>query len=114
MAQLGKYSLAVAIASGESLSAAIDLDEGRLALIQMPASWTTANLTFQGSVDGSNFFDLYDDEGNEVTVTAAASRTIRLPLADWLALRHVKIRSGTTGTPVNQGGARELVAGLVA
>lgn len=79
----------------------------------MPASWTTANLTFQVSEDGTTFYDLYNDAGTEYTVTAAANRVLRLTLADWLAVRYMKIRSGTTGSAVNQAAARTLKLGMV-
>jgi hypothetical protein len=62
-------------------------------------------------MDGTNYFDIYDDGGTEVTVTATTSRvmSMRGNLADVLApWRWIKIRSGTTGVPVNQGAARTL------
>lgn len=97
------------IANGASLSAAVHLHANRLFAIQMPASWTAANLTFQGSFDGTTYADLYDDTGTEVTVTAAASRFILLSTpAMFFGLQRIKVRSGTTGSPVNQGGAREV------
>lgn len=100
------------IASAASLSGEVDLAGYRNFAIQMPATWTAANLTFQvATASGGTFQDLYDDFGNEVTVTAAASRGIALDgmagaLAAW---RYLKIRSGTTGTPVNQAAERSLV-----
>lgn len=97
------------IANGASLSGTVDLGTNRLFAIVMPASWTTANLTFQVSADGTNFFDLYDDAGTEVAFTAAASRVIQNSNPGrWLGFRYLKVRSGTSGTPVNQGGARSL------
>ncbi len=99
--------ISVTIASGASLSAATDLGPYRVFAIVMPASWTTANLTFQGSSDGINFFDLYDDTGTEVSVTATASKYIILTSpVKLLGLRWLKVRSGTTGTPVNQAADR--------
>lgn len=97
-----------AIASGQSLSAAVVVNGDALVEIQMPATWTTANLTFQTSPDGTTFQDLYDEEGTEVTVTAAASRNIKLNGAEWANIEWLKVRSGTTGTAVNQGGARTI------
>ena len=97
------------IASGQSLTASIDLKDQPILAIQMPASWTTANLTFQGSNDGTNFFDVYNLEGDEYRVVAAASRYIVLSPFEFQWARYIKIRSGTTGTPVNQGADRTLV-----
>ena len=101
--------LTATIASGASLSDEVRVPGGKaVVVIQMPASWTTANLTFQVSLDGANYYNLYDDLGGEVTVNAAASRIIRLVPADWWAAPFLKIRSGTSGTPVNQAGDRSI------
>lgn len=110
------FSTTVTIASSASLSDAVNFVDGSLfyqerpALcgIIMPGTWTTADLTFQASEDGSTFNDLYDELGAEVTVTAAASRYIRLSPADWARIRHLKVRSGTSGSAVAQGGDRTI------
>jgi hypothetical protein len=100
----------VTIASGQSLSPAFDAGAGRLAALVMPAAWTAAAITFQGSADGSTYADLYDDQGNEATVQAAASRAIALDVLAPLvgAFRYLKVRSGTGGAPVNQAAARAI------
>jgi hypothetical protein len=96
------------IANGESLSSAVDLQDGRAARIDMPSAWTAADLTFQVSPDGNTYTDLYEADGTEYTVTAAASRSIILPIADFLGIRYLKVRSGTSAAAVNQGAARNL------
>lgn len=110
---LGQTSLAsVTIAAGASLSGAIDLATMRLSGIVVPAAWTTANLTFQASADGATFNDLYDALGGEYTVQVGGpARHLQLPLADFLGLRWLKLRSGTAAAAVNQAGGRTL--GLV-
>jgi hypothetical protein len=101
----------VTITNGTSLSAEVDLEGMRLVAILMPAAWTAANLTFQGAdVTGGAYADAYDDAGAEVSVTAAASRFISLDTrAVKIAGRFIKVRSGTTGVPVNQAADRTLV-----
>ncbi len=97
------------IASGASLSDAVDLGQARLWAIQMPAAWTAAVLTFQASLDGVNYFNLFDNTNVEVTWTVAASQfQYELFPAKWLAIRWLKIRSGTSGAAVNQGADRVL------
>lgn len=108
MAQLVRHVVAATIANGQSLSAELELGEGRLAAIQMPADWTTAGITFQVAAAGGSFANLYDAEGTEYAVTVGASRMVLLPIADFLGFARVKIRSGTAGSPVNQAAAREL------
>jgi hypothetical protein len=108
-------SVTVNIPNGAAgLSAGTDLGLYRAARIAMPATWTAANLTFQASYDNATWNDLYDSYGVEYTVTAAASRSIILPIADFLGIRYIKIRSGTAATPVNQGAGRDLIVQLVA
>lgn len=105
-------SIPVAIAAGATgLSGVVNISGMSLLAIKMPASWVAANITFMAceSKDGT-FYDLYDDAGSEVTVTAAQQRTIScdsvaLKLAP---LQFIKVRSGTTATPVNQTGAPTL------
>ena len=102
-----RYTTAT-IANGEALSDAIAVGRGAVVLgVVMPASWTTANLTFQATVDGTNFFNLYDN-ATEYTVTAAASRVIMINSDITDSLQQIKVRSGTSGTPVNQGAERLL------
>lgn len=118
MAAIGNLTTKTAtIAINASLSGEVDLEGFTLVSIIMPAAWTAANLTFQASdVTGGTFQDVYDDQGVEVTVQAAASRSIGIDLlAGALAgFRFIKIRSGTTGTPVNQAAARTLTLAVKA
>ncbi|HWJ72606.1 MAG TPA: hypothetical protein VNX29_05495 [Kaistia sp.] len=101
-------TVAATIASGGSLSGAVDLGTGRLVGLIMPASWTTASISFQASADGANFYDLYDDsiERAIASGSAIASRFIALSLSDWLGVRAIKVRSGSTSAAVNQGASR--------
>lgn len=101
-------SKAATIASGASLSGAINPGPCAAFALQMPATWTAANLTFQASFDGVTFGDLYDEAGTEIVVTASASRFIILEPARWLGVRYFKIRSGTSAAPVSQGAARTI------
>lgn len=102
------------ITNGTSLSTGIDLGTARLSRIVIPAAWTAANITFQASADGVTYADLYDASGTEYTITVGgASRSIIVPLADFVGIRYVKVRSGTTGSPVNQGADRALTLVLV-
>lgn len=94
--------------SSNTLTQAIETDGFFPARIIMPATWTAANLTFQTSADKSSYSDLYDEYGVEKTVVAAAGRAIALNPADWVGVQAMKIRSGTSGTPVSQASARTI------
>lgn len=99
------------IASGQSLSGVVDLGEIPLVAIQMPAGWDAANITFQASYDGTNFFNLVDGSGNEVTVTnPVANRYIMIrAFYDFFGVRFFKVRSGTSAVPVNQTAQRQII-----
>lgn len=107
MEQTPTKAIVAVIANGASLSGAVELD-GLLVGIQMPTAWTAAGITFQASADGTNFFDVKDSAGTEVSLTAAASTYITLDPAA-RNFKAIKVRSGTSAAAVNQGAERVLV-----
>jgi hypothetical protein len=97
------------IANGTSLSGVVVLRDYLLAAIIIPASWTAANLTFQAAEkEDGTFSDVYDSAGVEKVVTAAAGHAIILNPADFAGFGFIKIRSGASAAPVNQGADRNL------
>lgn len=106
--------LPAVIAAGESLSSTADLGGLRLAGIEMPTAWTAAGLTFQGAASNpAGLADLYDGSGVEVSLSAAAGRFIQVDEERFAGIRWLKIRSGTSATPVNQTAERTLRLVLV-
>lgn len=107
------------IANGASLSAAIDLAGKQLVSILMPATWTAADITFSVSLDGVTYYTKKSG-GSEYKVSdllatnPVASDAVDIPYGDFVGFRYVKIRSGTVGTPVNQGAERTITVGLAA
>lgn len=100
----------VTIALNGTLSAAVTFDAGRIEAIELPTI-DSAAISFQVSYDGTNFRDLYDSAGAEVTLGAASTgaRICAAPqgLKDAGAV-NVKVRSGTTGATVTQLAARSI------
>lgn len=96
----------VTIANGQSLSAALFIGGNRVVAIEMPAAWTAAGLSFQASADGVTYNDVHTTSA-ELTVTAGASRLLLLGRA-LEGTVFLKVRSGTSGTPVAQGADRVL------
>jgi hypothetical protein len=101
------------IPNGTSLSQAVDLRGFALKGILTPAAWTAAAISMQGSPDGQNFFPLVIDNSSTQTsliATVATSEYYLLKTASgtypFPMPRFIKIRSGTDGTPVNQGADR--------
>lgn len=100
------------IASGASQSSVpIDLEEHELIGILLPAAWTAASLSFQGSTDGVTFVALKKSDNTELTFTVAADGLIGLTIDEWKrisAAPFLLIISGTTAARVNQGADRTL------
>lgn len=59
------------ITSGTSLSPGIPVSRANVIAFIMPSAWTAASLTFQGSIDGDNFFNLFDQSVNEKVEAAS-------------------------------------------
>ena len=97
------------IANGESLSAEVDLGEGRaLVGIIMPAAWTAAVITFQSGVATGVVTNLFQF-GAEVSYTVDASRYIALQdVMQFYGARYVRVRSGPAATPVAQDAERVI------
>jgi hypothetical protein len=99
-------SKTVTVANGASLSGSSGLLEGaqRLLGIITDSAWDTNAVTFQGSVDGTNFFNLYK-EGTEYSLAGVVASTYQaLDPVVFLGVRAVKVRSGTAAAAVNQTG----------
>lgn len=100
------------IANGTALSVPFNLSDKVLCAVIIPPTWTPAALTFQASDDGgATFNSMFDDQGVEVTVASAsvvAGQRISLDPSTFCSVDFIKVRSGTSGAPVNQAGDRHL------
>lgn len=95
--------------SGGDAAGVLDLRKKCLVGLQMPSAWTAALITFDVSMDGGiTFSPLYDALGAERSLNVVALRSISLDPTNFMGCTHLKIRSGTAATPVNQGAARVI------
>ena len=95
----------VVIAQNQAISGEIDIGGWTLVGIWVPAAWITAGISFQGSIDGITFGELVDQTNTAIAVssiTGGAAVFVALDPAKFRALRAIKVRSGTSGAPVNQ------------
>lgn len=102
-----EYTSAV-IASAGSVSGTVLCGEGVPVALIMPAAWTAASITFQGSADNSTFNNLYDESGSEITFTVSTSRWVSIPATYFAGIRFLRLRSGTSGVPVAQAADRTI------
>jgi hypothetical protein len=90
------------ILAGESLSDGADCSGGNLLRITVPQEYTKGNMTFQVSADGNGYNDLYDVDGDEITISASPDTTI-VVREEWTkSFNFIKLRSGTRQHPVQQ------------
>lgn len=112
--------LIATIPNGQALSNPIDLSDYALAALIMPAAWTAASITFAAcETQNGTYKPVYGDDGTEVTISSAnvaADRVIvnKAVLEQLAGLRWVKVRSGTSGAPTNQGADRAIVVQIKA
>ena len=92
----------VVIEDNASLSSPVASEGFALAGILVPAGWVTADITFQASADGTNWFNLFDDTATEVTVEAAAESYVAFDGRPFRGIPRLKVRSGTAASPVPQ------------
>lgn len=79
-----------------------------LVSLQMPTAWTAADITFQGSLDDTNYYPLYKLDGTAYKATGpVASSIVLFPAIDLAGVPFLKLVSS-----VAQGGARVLIASL--
>jgi hypothetical protein len=109
-----RYEFSPVIANGASLSDAMEIGGLTPVGLWTPAAWTAAAISFLVSRDGSAWADAFDDLGAEVSIPSAsiptnAARRFALNARLFLGVRFVQLRSGLTGSTVNQGAARSLV-----
>jgi hypothetical protein len=96
-------SLLATIAAGASLSDVVTLSKSNVIAIQIPAVWTSASITFSVSADGVTYSDLRDQAGNEFTIPAVAGKYFGgLDVRVMGSFNYMRIRSGTSASPVNQ------------
>jgi hypothetical protein len=90
------------IAKGESLSDGVDCSAGDIVRITVPQEYTEANMTLQVSSDGNLYNDLYDPDGEVITIVAKPDTAIVIRDVWRKSVNFVKLRSGTRDAPVKQ------------
>ena len=99
--------LKVTIANGTSLSGPAAIGRGTLMAVILP-TFTSASLSFQVSEDGVTYREAFDSANAAVAVSASVGdRYIQAPAA-LAGAAWIKVRSGTSGAPVNQGAERTI------
>ncbi len=104
-----RFIVNATIPSGASVSNALDCNNRAITGFIAPAGWTTAALTIEASVNGTEWVtELFDSTSNPAGSFAAitASAGYAVDLASLVPWQYVRLRSGTSASPVNQGADR--------
>lgn len=90
----GKKINTATIASGETVSDAVHLEDHVLCGFILPAAFTGASVTFRGSVNNSTYTTIYDYTNTAVGATVTQGRAYSLNPIDFLSWPYIKIVSG--------------------
>lgn len=94
----------VTILNGQSLSEEITIEDSVLVAIQPDSGWNTAAISFQAR-SGDNSLGTLKFEGSELTANAVeAEDYVTFTPGKFAGTQHLKVRSGTSGSAVNQTG----------
>ena len=106
---MAKYlRIPVTILNTTSISSVAKLSEAvhwHVVGVEVPAAWTAAVLTFQSSHDGTTYQDVHT-ESAEYSITALQGTNIGLNPDRLDHALFIKVRSGTSSSPVAQGADR--------
>ena len=86
------------VSGDASNSAGVSTDGMLLAGIQFPAAMTGTTITFDYSVDGSSWVDVFETDGTEVSYTVSAGNVVRVDPSGWAfpSNGYLRITSGAT------------------
>lgn len=91
-------NLNATIATGETVSDAIDLQGTFLVGLIIPANFDGTQLKFKGSRDGENFYTLNNTAGNDLIATVVAGQATSIAPQDFAMWRFIQLVSVTTQT----------------
>lgn len=99
--------------AADGTSEEINITGHTLCSIEMSTAWTSANIGFQASIGSTNFYPIYNTNGDHLTYPTSANRIVAFDPAVFSGVQKVKLVSETSaGVAVAQTAARTLVLGL--
>jgi hypothetical protein len=96
----------VTILSGQSISSLFTLDGNPPTILEMPAAWTAADLSFLCSGDGVTHMFMCDNLGAPIVIPTGVNHRIVLPYAYLEDNKFLSVYSGTPVASVPQGADR--------
>lgn len=97
-------AVAAVIAMSTNITGVINLNGFSLVGILFPATFTGTTVTFEASIDGTNFFPVKSTtSGSSLSYTVAQGTYAAIDPKDFLGIQYLKVVSGST-----EGAARTL------
>ena len=86
--------LTATITSGTDVTEALNLSGCNLVAFKLPAAFTGTAISFQGSFDGSTYYDLYRTVDNTLISTpVTADRMYLITVSDLAGVQYLKLKS---------------------
>ena len=86
------------ISADNSNSLGVKTDGMLLCGIQFPAAMTGTEVTFDFSIDGTNWYDVVETDGTAVTYTVTAGDAVRVDPSGWAFASNGYLRVSSNGT----------------
>jgi len=108
-------TISTSIAVGQSRTEAIALNQfGVTGMFVSGSRCTASYVGFEVSPDGNTYYPLIGIDNAEVLVTVTtASRAFALETNDFIGWNHIKIREGTSASPVLQSGFAQPISLMI-
>lgn len=90
--------LTATISASGTTSATVDLKGGTLSAFKFPSALVGTAVTFQGSLDGTNFGTVKDELGADLTWTFSANGVVSNMTNNFFGIRYVRVVSNDTET----------------
>ena len=86
------------VSANATQSSSVNTDGMLLTAIVFPAAMTGTAITFDFSVDGTNFYDVVETNGTEVSYTVSAGNVVRVDPSGWAfaSSGFIRLTSGST------------------
>lgn len=87
----------ITIGSSTTISSSVNLDGTAIVGFISPAAWTASTLKIQGSMDGTNFYDIYDSTSTAVSSWASinAATAYTVDVVNMLPFTYIRFVAGT-------------------
>ncbi len=84
------------VSADDDLTLSADLQDWCIVGVIMPAAWTAADITIEGSHDDTTFNTITSQTGTTYTLTVSASKYVHLNISDTFNFpRYIKLASST-------------------